>query len=103
VARSVTEKVEWNWQVPPDELNEQILRRGLVGSHRLEYQTNASFRATIDMLAKLLPFWVDGLAEQANKEDIAMKQMVAELMHTPVAPLPITVLERFMTPEERSR
>ena len=36
-------------------------------NHRFLYLNNATFKMSVDVLARMLPFWLDGLAEHANQ------------------------------------
>lgn len=60
------------------------LVKGLVGNRRKQYTTDAGFKATIETLAHLLPFMIDGLSAQADKEaesrNLAFVKMMTETM-----------------------
>lgn len=43
------------------------------------YQTSPSFHATVDLLASLLPSWIDGLAAKANETDAVMRERLEAL------------------------
>ncbi len=62
------------------------LREGLIGPHHRLWHTSAEFRGTIELLAQLLPVWIDGLAAVATKNDAErMKQFTAALKYAPRA------------------
>lgn len=64
------------------------LIEGLVGDRDLLYRTNAVFKSGIDMLARMLPLWVDGLAAHAEATDATSAEKMRELMSTS---LPMTM------------
>lgn len=67
------------------------LRMGLVSpEHRHLYQENAIFRSAVDALAQMLPFMVNGLAEQAQKEEKSLERLKEEAMRTAVAHFTVT-------------
>lgn len=59
---------------------ERALRDALVGEkHQMVYRTNAQFKNAIDLLARLLPPMVDGLAAQAEASAVVMAEDVRRL------------------------
>ena len=59
------------------------LIEGLVGdAHRHAYVTSATFYASINALANMLPLWVDGLASQAAEADADIQQRIDLLTRT---------------------
>lgn len=58
---------------------------GLVesGEHVHLYRTSATFKAQIEMLARLLPAWVDGLAASAIESDEQLRQQIEAMKNMP--------------------
>lgn len=59
---------------------ERNLCSALVGPHVAQYETDAGFKHAIDLLVQLLPFMVDGIASQAEKEAASMNAAALEQM-----------------------
>ena len=57
--------------------------------HRQLYLNNATFHHQINILANLLPMWVDGMAVQAEELDREQKARYEQIMNMP----PITLDE----------
>jgi hypothetical protein len=51
------------------------LIRGLAYKHRHLYETSPEFHQQIDLLAALLPAWVDGLAVAAEKVELEREML----------------------------
>lgn len=64
------------------------LTLGLVGDDHADlYQTSPTFRMAIDTLAGFLPFMVNGLAAQADKEDTSRAAVAEQLMRDMARPV----------------
>lgn len=59
----------------------------LVGEHVQKYETNSMFHHAVDTLAAMLPAWVDGLADQAEKQAEELAERVERLQMSPPQPL----------------
>jgi hypothetical protein len=67
-----------------DTRRNELLITGLVGSdYAYLYQTNAWFRQGIDVMARMLPLFVDGLALDAKTKNDAQRATVDQLMKMP--------------------
>lgn len=64
----------------------EALIRGLVGERVALYRSSATFKASIDTIARMLPAWVDGIAEKCEESD-ARVQQAAEMMRRSSTPL----------------
>lgn len=56
------------------------LTRALVGSRGSLYVTSPQFKASIDLLAQMLPLWVDGIAEHAEQTDRAFAARLQDVV-----------------------
>lgn len=59
----------------------------LVGEHVQKYERNAYFHHAVDTLAAMLPAWIDGLADQAEKQAEVLAQHVQLMEQSPPQPL----------------
>lgn len=68
-----------------DYRQEQHLIAALVGGrHERLYQTSATFKAQMDVLASMLPAWADGIAAGAVAADEAMERAVRASLSAPL-------------------
>lgn len=65
-------------------VEEAEIVRALVGQkHLYQYQTDAQFKVTIDTLARMLPFWIDGIAAHCAESTAVTAEQIEKLMHGP--------------------
>lgn len=57
----------------------------LVGDRAALYRSSPTFKASIDMLVRLLPAWVDGIADKCAEGDARM-QRAAEMVRPASTP-----------------
>lgn len=56
--------------------HKETIRAALALNHREEYNTLAGFHTAINLLAEMLPYMVEGLAQQARREEQEMQAKV---------------------------
>jgi hypothetical protein len=52
--------------------------------HQRLYMNNAWFRQAVDTLASMLPYWIDGIADEADRNAERMERAVESLMRKPL-------------------
>ena len=64
--------------------NREHLVVGLVGKRTDLFHENAHFHHSINALADMLPYWVDGIAAEAERQNKAAQGFLAHLKLPPM-------------------
>lgn len=60
----------------------ELLITGLVGERGDLYYNNAHFHYTVHALADMLPYWIDGVAAEAERQDRVSREQLDKITNS---------------------
>jgi hypothetical protein len=57
------------------------------GQHAHLYRTSSVFKGNVDMLVRMLPAWVDGIAAESAAAEARIREAIEVMSRAPMAPM----------------